>query len=348
MTDVLTVSDLGSTLLGRWRLLLVTALTGLAVGLGLGAVSPETYTTKAVLIVMAGPENEAGYYQAAQFAEKRAATYPTLITSPEVLDRTASELDLNLSAGALTRAVTATNPTDTPLVEVSATASTPAMARDIADTAADNLADYAVQLEETGSRITTVTIQKAVPAREPTAPSSPGSGLLGGLGLLTGGAIGVVLALVLRTLRGRGPATDARSVPAAAAPPAPEAAETEPATTVEADEPAPVSARHTRPRSVPPQTLGRGPVASDDDEVDDLDDLDDDTPTPRKGPRGARRPVTTAGTPFVATADEPDTVPPVRPASPAPAPARDRLPKRLRAGRRVSSRPDEAPSVRAG
>ncbi len=347
MTDVLTVSDLGSTLLGRWRLLLVMALTGLAVGLGLGAVSPETYTTKAVLIVMAGPADEAGYYQAAQFAEKRAATYPTLITSPEVLDRTATELDLTMSAGALTRVVTATNPTDTPLVEVSATASTPAMARDIADTAADNLADYAVQLEETGSRITTVTIQKAVPAREPVAPSSPGSSLLGGLGLLTGGALGVVLALVLRTVRGRGPATAARSASTAGAPPAPEAAqapEEEPA--------APV--RPARPRSVPAQTLGRGPVASDDvddehDEVDVLDDSDDEDDRPqRKGPRGARRPVTTAGTPFVATAEELDPTSPIETGSAAPAAPRDRLPKRLRAGRRVAARPDEAPSVRAG
>lgn len=347
MTDVLTVSDLGSTLLGRWRLLLVMALTGLAAGLGLGAVSPETYTTKAVLIVMAGPENEAGYYQAAQFAEKRAATYPTLITSPEVLDRTASELDLTMSAGALTRAVTATNPTDTPLVEVSATASTPKMARDIADTAADNLADYAVQLEETGSRITTVTIQKAVPAREPTAPSSPGSGLLGGLGLLTGGALGVVLALVLRTVRGRGPATSAGSAAAAGAPPAPASSE------AAEEEPAPAPARPHRPRSVPAQTLGRGPVASDDDEVDDVeevddsDDEDDDRPQ-RKGPRGARRPVTTAGTPFVATAEELDPVSPIDTSSATPSAPRDRLPKRLRAGRRFASRPDEAPSVRAG
>jgi capsular polysaccharide biosynthesis protein len=346
MTDVLTVSDLGSTLLKRWRLLLVMALTGLAAGLGLGAVSPETYTTKAVLIVMAGPENEAGYYQAAQFAEKRAATYPTLITSPEVLDRTASELDLTMSAGALTRAVTATNPTDTPLVEVSATASTPKMARDIADTAADNLADYAVQLEETGSRITTVTIQKAVPAREPSAPSSPGSSLLGGLGLLTGGALGVVLALVLRTVRGRGPASAAAAAQPAAAPPAPESAEVE-------DEPAPAPARPHRPRSVPAQTLGRGPVAADDelddlDEVDDPDDDEDDDRPQRKGPRGARRPVTTAGKPFVATAEELDPVSPVATPSATPAAPRDRLPKRLRAGRRVASRPDEAPSVRAG
>lgn len=342
MTDVLTVSDLGSTLLGRWRLLLVMALTGLAAGLGLGAVSPETYTTKAVLIVMAGPKDEAGYYQAAQFAEKRAATYPTLITSPEVLDRTATELDLTMSAGALTRAVTATNPTDTPLVEVSATASTPALARDIADTAADNLADYAVQLEETGSRITTVTIQKAVPAREPVAPSSPGSGLLGGLGLLTGGALGVVLALVLRTLRGRGPATAARPAAAAGAPPAPEADE------LPEEEPAPSPARPARPRSIPAQTLGRGPVASDDDEVDDVDEDDDDDRPQRKGPRGARRPVTTAGTAFVATAEELDPASPIETASAAPAAPRDRLPKRLRPGRRVASRPDEAPSVRAG
>ena len=152
---------------------------------------------------MAGASENSGFYQAAQFAEKRAATYPTLVTAPEVVDATRESLDLPYSSTALLAMVTATNPTDTPLVEVAAMSQSPTEAKEIADSIADNIADYAIELERSGARNTSVTIQKAVPAREPTSPTSPSPSILGALGLLAGGAGGVLLALVLRSLPGR-------------------------------------------------------------------------------------------------------------------------------------------------
>ncbi|WP_377644490.1 YveK family protein [Oryzobacter terrae] len=203
MTEVLTVGALGSTLLRRWKLIALLAVLGAVAGTAYGVVSPKAYTAKAVLIVMAGASDQSGFYQAAQFAEKRAATYPTLVTAPEVVDATRESLDLPYTSTALLGMVTATNPTDTPVVEIAATSPSPTEAKEIADSIADNIADYAIELERSGARNTSVTIQKAVPAREPTSPTSPSSTILGGLGLLAGGAFGVLVALVLRSIPAR-------------------------------------------------------------------------------------------------------------------------------------------------
>ena len=203
MTDVLTVGALGNVLLTRWKMLVAFVVLGVLAGIAYGMAAPSTYTSKAVLFVIATPADKDGYYQAAQFAEKRAATYPALLTAPEVLDRTRSSLGLDMPASALIPMLTATNPTDSSLVEVAATASTPELAAQLAGTAAQNLADYAVDLEDSGNNRGAVTIKLAVPAREPQYPSSPSSLMLGALGGLAGGALGVVAALSLNALRRR-------------------------------------------------------------------------------------------------------------------------------------------------
>ena len=156
-----------------------------------------------MLFVIATPAEKDGYYQAAQFAEKRAATYPALLTAPEVLDRTRSSLGLDMPASALIPMLTATNPTDSSLVEVAATAGTLELASQLAGTAAQNLADYAVDLEASGSSGSAVTIKLAVPAREPQYASSPSPLMLGALGGLAGGALGVMTALAINALRRR-------------------------------------------------------------------------------------------------------------------------------------------------
>jgi capsular polysaccharide biosynthesis protein len=203
MTDVLTVGALGSVLLSRWKMLVIFVVAGMAVGVGYGMLAPATYTSKAVLFVIAGPADKDGYYQAAQFAEKRAATYPALVSAPQVIDRTTAQLQLDLPESAVISMLSANNPTDSPLVEVAATAGNPKLAQDLADTAADYLASYAVELEASATKQAAVTIKKAVPAREPRYPSSPSPMVLGALGALAGGALGVVAALVSTAWRRR-------------------------------------------------------------------------------------------------------------------------------------------------
>ncbi len=205
MTDVLTVGALGSVLLARWKLLVAFVLLGVAAGVSYGIFAPASYTSKAVLFVIAAPADKEAFYPAAQFAEKRAATYPALLSAPQVIERTRAALNLDLPAPMLIPMLTATNPTASSLIEVTATASTPKLAQDLAGTAARYLADYAVTLEDNGTKVGAVSIEMAVPAREPTSPSSPSPMVLGALGGLAGGAIGVVTALVANAMRRRNP-----------------------------------------------------------------------------------------------------------------------------------------------
>jgi capsular polysaccharide biosynthesis protein len=203
MTDVLTVSAVGAALSSRWRLLVTLVALGVLAGSTYGALAPETYTSKAVLFVSATPADADGAFQAAQFADKRAATYPALLHAPEVLDRAGTDLGLDLPASALIRMVSATNPSDSSLVEVAATARTPDLAQKLAGTAATLLADYAVDLEDRSTKVGTVAITTAVPARVPLEASSPSPTVLGVLGGLLGGAIGVAVALTLATVAAR-------------------------------------------------------------------------------------------------------------------------------------------------
>jgi capsular polysaccharide biosynthesis protein len=203
MTDVLTVGALGSVLLARWRVLVAFVVVGVGLGTTYGLLAADSYTSKAVLFVIASPSDRDAFYPAAQFAEKRAATYPALLTAPEVLERTHDALDLDLPASALIPMLTATNPTDTSLVEVTATAGSPRLAQQLANTAADFLAQYAVDLEDGGTKDGAVTIEMAVPARAPQSSSSPSPVVLGALGGLAGGALGVVFALSAHAWRRR-------------------------------------------------------------------------------------------------------------------------------------------------
>lgn len=311
MTEVLTVGALGSTLMRRWKLIAVLAVLGAVAGTAYGVVSPKAYTAEATLIVYAASSDNSGIYQAAQFAEKRAATYPVLVTAPEVVDATRETLDLPYSSTALLAMVTATNPTDTPQVKVTATSEFPAEAREIADSIADNIAEYAIELEKSGARNTSVTIQKAVPAREPTSPTSPSPSILGALGFLAGGAGGVLLALLLRSLPARRldpvrtgaeggptprPATGSSTGPSGASS---TAASSRWALTPrrEAGSPSP-EAEDTDSGS---RSAGSDRGGHDDRDERDSDD-DDGTAARddgRRGPRAARRPATTVGLPTV-------------------------------------------------
>jgi succinoglycan biosynthesis transport protein ExoP len=193
MTDILTVGAVGAILMSRWRLLVAFVVLGVLTGLAYGVLAPAAYTSKAVLFVIAAPSEGDGWYQAAQFADMRAATYPALLHAPEVLDRTATALDLTPSA--LMAMVSAANPADSALVEVAATAGTPELAQKVAATAGTLLAEYAVDLEERNTQPGSVDITTAVPARVPTDPSSPSPMVLGVLGGLVGGALGIAAAL---------------------------------------------------------------------------------------------------------------------------------------------------------
>jgi hypothetical protein len=87
--------------------------------------------------------------------------------------------------------LSASNPTDTPLVLVTATGGTPEEAQSLANSASRHLARFITQIE-TVSGTTPVIVETAVQAGLPTSPSSPQPTLFLALGLTGGFALGAI------------------------------------------------------------------------------------------------------------------------------------------------------------
>lgn len=132
--------------------------------------------------------------------------YKELIMSYPVLDRVSEQLELGLSTRAMQNMITITNPTDTRILKLTATAQSPELARDIANT----LAEVAVEfLPETMSTDAPNIAQRARLEKRKTAPSYSKFTLMGGMiGAMAYCAWVVVQHLMDDTIHGESDAQD--------------------------------------------------------------------------------------------------------------------------------------------
>ncbi|WP_395245663.1 hypothetical protein ACGGZK_07575 [Agromyces sp. MMS24-K17] len=93
--------------------------------------------------------------------------------------------------------MSASNPTGTVLVEVSAEGPTGADAADLANAVAAGLAEEVSDIESSPDSTYTVDLALQIPAQPPASPSAPQRPVVLGLGLVAGLALGTVLALLL-------------------------------------------------------------------------------------------------------------------------------------------------------
>ena len=156
---------------------------------------PPTYTATTTLLVKGLPgTGVAANYEAAQFAVSRAKSYPSFIYSLPVLEGVRGDSDRDLSSTELRRDLKATNPTDTPLIVITALGPSAAEARDMANSAARHLARFITQIETVSGR-SPISVETAVQAGLPTEPTSPRTLLISALGAATGLALGILAAL---------------------------------------------------------------------------------------------------------------------------------------------------------
>jgi non-specific protein-tyrosine kinase len=128
----------------RWYIPVIAVAMTLLLAAGWMAYQTPQYRATAQVFVStstAASEQSGGAYQSAMFAQNRVATYAQLVSSPQVLDSVAAELQLPGGARALAGTVTATNPPQTVLLEVTATNASPAQAAAVANSAATHLAN---------------------------------------------------------------------------------------------------------------------------------------------------------------------------------------------------------------
>lgn len=182
-------------------LLLVCTLAGLALAGALAAVLPRTYQARATLFLEVRSVS-ASLYERNLFALQRVDSYPRLIDAPSVLQRVDDELGLPGAPSRLAARVSADNPPDTVLVEVTGVAGTPGAAAALANAAARSLSAEVEQIES-GQNSNSYAVQLApkASATPPSRASSPSVAVVLALGLLAGLAVGSSLAFLLETIR---------------------------------------------------------------------------------------------------------------------------------------------------
>lgn len=117
-----------------WFLMLTGAFIGAASGFGWATLQPKIYTSTASALITAGVSTDLGSALVGDnYAKSRVKSYQDIATSRLVAEYAISQLDIKNSPEALINNVTVTNPPDTALLRVTAHATTPELARDIAE-----------------------------------------------------------------------------------------------------------------------------------------------------------------------------------------------------------------------
>ena len=179
-------------------------------------IMPPKYTATAeVFATYAGQSGETqttnDMSSGANYLNTQITTYPELVKTEAVLQPVIKDLGLDMTTTDLADVVTATNPTNTFMVDISAEVGDPQQAADIANSVAKNLADqissdlYNNSSSSNGSPIKLTVVQKA---QTPTSQSSPNIPLYLAVGLIFGIIVGVGVALLRDILNTKVDSTD--------------------------------------------------------------------------------------------------------------------------------------------
>ena len=191
MTEPLSIGQFGQVVTRHWVLILSGLLLGGVTGFAVTQFMTPVYTATAIQLVKGVPgSGAAANYEAAQYAISRAKSYPAFIYSLPVLEGVRGDMGSAEDIIELRKELSATNPIDTPLVRISATAPTPQLARDKANSAARHMARFTTQIETVAGK-SPISVATAVQAGLPTEPTSPKTLLVAALGAM----VGLVLAI---------------------------------------------------------------------------------------------------------------------------------------------------------
>lgn len=177
-------------------------------------IMPPKYTATAeVFATYAGQSGETqttnDMSSGANYLNTQIKTYPELVKTEAVLQPVIKDLGLDMTTTDLAGVVTATNPTSTFMVDISAEVGDPQQAADIANSVAKNLSDQIssdlYNSSSSGSPIKLTVVQKA---QTPTGQSSPNIPLYLAMGLILGIIVGIGVALLKDILNTKVDSTD--------------------------------------------------------------------------------------------------------------------------------------------
>lgn len=189
----------------RWISILVCTLVGALLSLGYSLSATKQYSATAQNFVAIGGISEgdsnAYVYSGSNFALQRVKSYVSVVDTPAVLVPVIQELGLDLTPQQLAAMVSASNPPQTVLLNVTVTGTDPAQATAIANAVAAKYAEEIQNLETPeGASTPPVKVSTILLAQEPSSPVSPRTLVNVALGLLLGLGIGLAQAILREQL----------------------------------------------------------------------------------------------------------------------------------------------------
>lgn len=194
------LADYGRLLRRHWFGVLAIVLICVALAGAYTMTQPKVYTADANGFVSTGPsDNPALSSVNDQLAKSRATSYVDIATSRATAQAVIDELGLDASPAGLVGSISVTQPKDTVLLKISASAATPRQAQQLADAWVRALAAQVQQIEDP-TNSGAAGVPRVLPiesAALPTAPASPNPRL----NLMLGAVLGLGLALGYAMLR---------------------------------------------------------------------------------------------------------------------------------------------------
>ncbi|WP_127129588.1 polysaccharide biosynthesis tyrosine autokinase [Georgenia sp. SYP-B2076] len=182
----------------RWITVVLVTLAAVAVSAVVTFTTTPTYTAATrMFFSVQGGGSITDLNQGSTFTERQMASYAAVVTTPLVLEPVVDRLDLPVDAVELAETVTASAPAETVILTIEATDEDPALAADVANAVADQLAATIATISPpTPEGAEAVRATVLTPATPPPAPSAPHTRLYLALGLLVGATLGVCVAVL--------------------------------------------------------------------------------------------------------------------------------------------------------
>jgi receptor protein-tyrosine kinase len=196
-----------AALRSSWWLPLLGLLVGGAAAAGSSSLSTPLYSTETQLFVSGTTSTSTSEaFQGSQFSRERVTSYAQLLGGEELADRVVEQLGLSMSGDELAGKITAELVTDTVLINVTVTDTSPERAQRIAEAIGTEFTSLVQDLETPdGGGNSPVKVTVTDSPELPTAPSSPNTRrnvVLGALfGLLIGGLAAVARAKMDRSVK---------------------------------------------------------------------------------------------------------------------------------------------------
>ncbi|MDR0488488.1 MAG: polysaccharide biosynthesis tyrosine autokinase [Propionibacteriaceae bacterium] len=185
-----------------WFSIILLTLLGAGAAGAYIYVTPPVYTARSTVFLTVNIGNSVSdFAQGSNYATSQARSFAQIVTTPLVLDPVIKELQLTTTASGLSGRISATIPTNTSLITITARDGDAKLSADIAQKVAMSLRTAIGKLTATdkdGRPVVEGTI--VTPAATPVSPTSPQVTQTLALGIVAGLAIGIGLAVLRKSL----------------------------------------------------------------------------------------------------------------------------------------------------